>query len=349
MLSSKPSSCSDINDQNPRPLILRAKTVEINKEFKKFLHSPKTINEFKYSNNINKNKINFNNKQINVFDSCSPLKQNTINLNNNKINLIKTFTFDSNESSLLSISENSSSILSTPPSNKNKVIKMPNNEKKRRQVRKYISPPNSKNSNKINEDNNKNKNKLFTSLFDINDNNSTSPFNDILNINKNKNNNNLSSLFYEHCENPEKNNNYANNIFDKINNIINQINQKKYVNKFNIYVIKEDCSIEDIEYDKFIKNLFNVIIYEKEGILSQDNKFYIPANIKCDLNFNNIKNDVFEGRLIFQIINNDNFIFKNNNVNNKTILNDNNYNYDLLSNDITSKVELFSMEIQLFN
>ena len=344
MLSSKPSSCSDIIDQTPKPLILRAKTVEINKEFKKFLHSPKTINEFKFSNNINK--YNNNNKQINVFDTYSPLKQNKLN---DKINLIKNFTFDSNESSLLSISENSSSILSTPPSNKNKIIKMPNNEKKKRFVRKYISPPNSKNSNKINEDNNKNKNKLFTSLFDINDNNSTSPFNDILNINKNKNNNNnLSSLFYEHCENPEKNNNYANNIFDKINNIINQINQKKYVNKFNIYVIKEDCSIEDIEYDKFIKNLFNVIIYEKEGILSQDNKFYIPANIKCDLNFNNIKNDDFEGRLIFQIINNDNFIFKNNNVNNKTILNDNNYNYDLLSNDITSKVELFSMEIQLF-
>jgi len=338
MLSSKPSSCSDIIDQTPKPLILRAKTVEINKEFKKFLHSPKTINEFKFSNNINK--YNNNNKQINVFDTYSPLKQNKLN---DKINLIKNFTFDSNESSLLSISENSSSILSTPPSNKNKIIKMPNNEKKKRFVRKYISPPNSKNSNKINEDNNKNKNKLFTSLFEINDN---SPFNEIININQN--NNNLSSLFYEHCENPEKNNIYTNNIFDKINNIINQINEKKFHNKFNIYIIKEDCSIEDIEYEKFINNLYDVNIYEKEGILSQDNKFYIPANIKCDLNFINIKNDVFEGRLIFQIINNNNFAIKNNLINNKTILNDNNYNYDLLCNDIISNVELFSMEIQLF-
>jgi hypothetical protein len=338
MLSSKPSSCSDIIDQTPKPLILRAKTVEINKEFKKFLHSPKTINEFKFSNNINK--YNNNNKQINVFDTYSPLKQNKLN---DKINLIKNFTFDSNESSLLSISENSSSILSTPPSNKNKIIKMPNNEKKKRFVRKYISPPNSKNSNKINEDNNKNKNKLFTSLFEINDN---SPFNEIININQN--NNNLSSLFYEHCENPEKNNIYTNNIFDKINNIINQINEKKFHNKFNIYIIKEDCSIEDIEYEKFINNLYDVNIYEKEGILSQDNKFYIPANIKCDLNFINIKNDVFEGRLIFQIINNNNFAIKNNFINNKTILNDNNYNYDLLCNDIISNVELFSMEIQLF-
>ncbi len=339
MLSSKPSSCSDIIDKTPKPLILRAKTVEINKEFKKFLHSPKTINEFKFSNNINK--YNNNNKQINVFDTYSPLKQNKLN---DKINLIKNFTFDSNESSLLSISENSSSILSTPPSNKNKIIKMPNNEKKKRFVRKYISPPNSKNSNKINEDNNKNKNKLFTSLFEINDN---SPFNEIININQN--NNNLSSLFYEHCENPEKNNIYTNNIFDKINNIINQINEKKFHNKFNIYIIKEDCSIEDIEYEKFINNLYDVNIYEKEGILSQDNKFYIPANIKCDLNFINIKNDVFEGRLIFQIINNNNnFAIKNNFINNKTILNDNNYNYDLLCNDIISNVELFSMEIQLF-
>ena len=338
MLSSKPSSCSDIIDKTPKPLILRAKTVEINKEFKKFLHSPKTINEFKFSNNINK--YNNNNKQMNVFDTYSPLKQNKLN---DKINLIKNFTFDSNESSLLSISENSSSILSTPPSNKNKIIKMPNNEKKKRFVRKYISPPNSKNSNKINEDNNKNKNKLFTSLFEINDN---SPFNEIININQN--NNNLSSLFYEHCENPEKNNIYTNNIFDKINNIINQINEKKFHNKFNIYIIKEDCSIEDIEYEKFINNLYNVDIYEKEGILSQDNKFYIPANIKCDLNFINIKNDVFEGRLIFQIINNNNFAIKNNFINNKTILNDNNYNYDLLCNDIISNVELFSMEIQLF-
>ena len=338
MLSSKPSSCSYIIDQTPKPLILRAKTVEINKEFKKFLHSPKTINEFKFSNNINK--YNNNNKQMNVFDTYSPLKQNKLN---DKINLIKNFTFDSNESSLLSISENSSSILSTPPSNKNKIIKMPNNEKKKRFVRKYISPPNSKNSNKINEDNNKNKNKLFTSLFEINDN---SPFNEIININQN--NNNLSSLFYEHCENPEKNNIYTNNIFDKINNIINQINEKKFHNKFNIYIIKEDCSIEDIEYEKFINNLYDVNIYEKEGILSQDNKFYIPANIKCDLNFINIKNDVFEGRLIFQIINNNNFAIKNNFINNKTILNDNNYNYDLLCNDIISNVELFSMEIQLF-
>ena len=338
MLSSKPSSCSDIIDKTPKPLILRAKTVEINKEFKKFLHSPKTINEFKFSNHINK--YNNNNKQINVFDTYSPLKQNKLN---DKINLIKNFTFDSNESSLLSISENSSSILSTPPSNKNKIIKMPNNEKKKRFVRKYISPPNSKNSNKINEDNNKNKNKLFTSLFEINDN---SPFNEIININQN--NNNLSSLFYEHCENPEKNNIYTNNIFDKINNIINQINEKKFHNKFNIYIIKEDCSIEDIEYEKFINNLYDVNIYEKEGILSQDNKFYIPANIKCDLNFINIKNDVFEGRLIFQIINNNNFAIKNNFINNKTILNDNNYNYDLLCNDIISNVELFSMEIQLF-
>ena len=338
MLSSKPSSCSDIIDKTPKPLILRAKTVEINKEFKKFLHSPKTINEFKFSNNINK--YNNNNKQMNVFDTYSPLKQNKLN---DKINLIKNFTFDSNESSLLSISENSSSILSTPPSNKNKIIKMPNNEKKKRFVRKYISPPNSKNSNKINEDNNKNKNKLFTSLFEINDN---SPFNEIININQN--NNNLSSLFYEHCENPEKNNIYTNNIFDKINNIINQINEKKFHNKFNIYIIKEDCSIEDIEYEKFINNLYDVNIYEKEGILSQDNKFYIPANIKCDLNFINIKNDVFEGRLIFQIINNNNFAIKNNFINNKTILNDNNYNYDLLCNDIISNVELFSMEIQLF-
>jgi hypothetical protein len=277
---------------------------------------------------------------MNVFDTYSPLKQNKLN---DKINLIKNFTFDSNESSLLSISENSSSILSTPPSNKNKIIKMPNNEKKKRFVRKYISPPNSKNSNKINEDNNKNKNKLFTSLFEINDN---SPFNEIININQN--NNNLSSLFYEHCENPEKNNIYTNNIFDKINNIINQINEKKFHNKFNIYIIKEDCSIEDIEYEKFINNLYDVNIYEKEGILSQDNKFYIPANIKCDLNFINIKNDVFEGRLIFQIINNNNFAIKNNFINNKTILNDNNYNYDLLCNDIISNVELFSMEIQLF-
>ena len=338
MLSSKPSSCSDIIDQTPKPLILRAKTVEINKEFKKFLHSPKTINEFKFSNNINK--YNNNNKQMNVFDTYSPLKQNKLN---DKINLIKNFTFDSNESSLLSISENSSSILSTPPSNKNKIIQMPNNEKKKRFVRRYISPPNSKKSNKINEDNNKNKNKLFTSLFEINDN---SPFNEIINLNQN--NNNLSSLFYEHCENPEKNNVYTNNIFDKINNIINQINQKKFLNKFNIYIIKEDCSIEDIEYEKFINNLYNVDIYEKEGILSQDNKFYIPAIIKCDLNFINIKNDDFEGRLIFQIINNNNFAIKNNFINNRTILNDCNYNYDLLCNDITSNVELFSMEIQLF-
>ena len=347
MLSSKPSSCSDIIDQTPKPLILRAKTVEINKEFKKFLHSPKSINEFKFSNNINKYNINYNNNnKINVFDTYSPLKQNNIKLNNNnneKINLIKNFTFDSNESSLLSISENSSSILSTPPSNKNKIIQMPNNEKKKRFVRRYISPPNSKKSNKINEDNNKNKNKLFTSLFEINDN---SPFNEIINLNQN--NNNLSSLFYEHCENPEKNNVYTNNIFDKINNIINQINQKIFLNKFNIYIIKEDCSIEDIEYEKFINNLYNVDIYEKEGILSQDNKFYIPAIIKCDLNFINIKNDDFEGRLIFQIINNNNFAIKNNFINNRTILNDCNYNYDLLCNDITSNVELFSMEIQLF-
>ena len=97
MLSSKPSSCSDIIDQTPKPLILRAKTVEINKEFKKFLHSPKSINEFKFSNNINKYNINYNNNnKINVFDTYSPLKQNNIKLNNNNLTFQNNNTINKN-------------------------------------------------------------------------------------------------------------------------------------------------------------------------------------------------------------------------------------------------------------